>query len=93
MSDPGPQELAPFAWQPVLGIASAIGRPTDDGATVVAVRFTVAGLAPYFDRCTQVATVDNGHDVDNEVQGQPILVCRGLRGDWTDTWKRMRFLS
>jgi 4-amino-4-deoxy-L-arabinose transferase-like glycosyltransferase len=33
----------------------------------------------------QVATVDNGLDVDNEVQGTPILVCRGLRAGWAET--------
>jgi hypothetical protein len=68
-------------------------QPTDDGATVVAVRYTVDDLASYFDRCQQVATVDNRHDVDNEVQGKPILICRGLHGHWSDAWKRMRFLS
>ena len=68
-------------------------QPTDDGATVVAVRYTVDDLAPYFDRCRQVAKVDNRHDIDNEAQGTPILVCRGLIGDWSDVWKRMRFLS
>ena len=43
--------------------------------------------------CRQVATVDNGQGVNNEVQGKPILVCHGLRGDWAEVWKRMRFLS
>ena len=87
---------------PVLGLPrpfsphnsyADFGQPTDDRATVVAVRYTVEDLAPYFDRCRQVATVDNGQGIRNEVQGKPILVCHGLRGDWTDVWKRMRFLS
>jgi len=38
-------------------------------------------------------TVDNRLDIDNEVGGAPILVCRGLRGHWPDVWKRLRFLS
>jgi hypothetical protein len=67
--------------------------PPDDGATVVAVRFPVERLAPFFDACEQVGTVDNGLDVDNEVQGRPILVCRGLRGTWPDVWAELRFLS
>ena len=69
------------------------GQPTDDRATVVAVRYTVKDLAPYFDRCRQVATVDNRLGINNEVQGKPILVCQGLRGHWTGVWKRLRFLS
>lgn len=68
-------------------------RPDDDDATVVAVRFAVDDLAPYFRRCEQVGRVDNGRDVDNEVQGAPIVVCRGLRGTWSTTWGSLRFLS
>ena len=56
-------------------------------------RFPVDRLQPHFARCEQVATVDNGLDIDNEVQGQPILVCRGLRGTWEATWEGLRFLS
>ena len=54
---------------------------------------TVATLEQWFARCKQVATVDNGLDIDNEVQGQPIVVCRGLRTTWPETWAQLRFLS
>ena len=40
-----------------------------------------------------MATVDNRLDVSNEVQGTPILVCRGLVGTWSDVWEELRFLS
>jgi len=53
----------------------------------------VKDLVTYFDRCEQVATIDNRKDVENEAQGTPILVCHGLRRDWHQTWTRMRFLS
>jgi hypothetical protein len=82
----------PAAYSPHNSYAD-FRQPHDDGATVVAIRFDVAGLAPYFDGCQQVATVDNGRGIDNEVQGQPILVCRGLHGHWSQVWARMRFLS
>jgi hypothetical protein len=68
-------------------------QPRDDGAVVVAVRFNTADLNPYFDRCDQVARVDNGRNIDNEVQGQPILVCRGLHGHWSHVWEMLRFLA
>jgi 4-amino-4-deoxy-L-arabinose transferase-like glycosyltransferase len=68
-------------------------QPTDDDATVVAVRFSVGRLQPFFDRCEQVGTVDNGLDIANEVQGAPIVVCRGLRGSWREVWLQLRFLS
>jgi hypothetical protein len=68
-------------------------RPTDDRATVVAVRYRPEDLASEFARCTRVATVDNHHDVANEAQGVPILVCRGLRAPWAETWPRLRHVS
>lgn len=69
-------------------------RPTDDAATVVAVRFSPGGrLDPWFESCEVIDHVDNGLGVDNEVQGQPIMVCRGLRGTWEEVWPQLRFLS
>lgn len=91
----GPDHGLPPAFSPHNAYAD-FRRPADSdgGATVVAVRASVDGrLASHFDRCTQVALVDNGLGIDTEVQGQPILVCRGLRGTWTEVWAAMRFLS
>lgn len=69
-------------------------RPTDDDATVVTVRLSPGDrLDPWFDSCEVVAHVDNGLDVENEVQGQPIMVCRGLLGTWEQVWPQLRFLS
>jgi 4-amino-4-deoxy-L-arabinose transferase-like glycosyltransferase len=87
---------------PVLGLPSAYSahngyvefrRPDDDHATVVAVRYEPEDLAPYFGRCAQVARVDNSQGVDNEAQGTPIVVCRGLRDPWSETWPRLRHVS
>jgi hypothetical protein len=68
-------------------------RPTDDDATVVAVRYRPQELTRYFDSCRQVARVDNHRDIDNEAQGTPIVVCRGLRSPWSETWPRLRSVS
>ena len=65
-------------------------RPHDDGATVVAVRQTPAYLDRWFRHCEVAARVDNGLGVDNEAQGKPISVCRGLRGSWRTVWPQMR---
>lgn len=89
----GPAHGLPQAYSPHNGYAD-FRRPDDDTATVVAIRFATDGrIAPHFEQCTQVATVDNGLGIDTEVQGQPILVCRGLRGRWSDVWEELRFLS
>jgi hypothetical protein len=68
-------------------------RPSDDDATVVAVRYALPLLEPHFDRCEEVAVVDNEHHIDNEVRGAPIIVCRGLRGAWPEVWSQLRHLS
>jgi 4-amino-4-deoxy-L-arabinose transferase-like glycosyltransferase len=68
-------------------------QPSDPDAVVVAVRFAPDDLTRYFTTCDQVAKIDNGVDVDNEAQGQPIVVCRGLREDWPTIWRSLRKLS
>ena len=68
-------------------------EPTDPDATVVAIRFRLPQLREHFVECEQVATVDNGYDIDNEVQGTPISVCRGLRRPWPETWDALRRFS
>ncbi|WP_068396498.1 ArnT family glycosyltransferase [Kribbia dieselivorans] len=89
----GPARGLPPAYSPHNAYAD-FRRPSDDDATVVAVRFRPDGtLARHFDACTQVATVDNGLGIDTEVQGQPILICRGLHGTWPEVWDDLRSLS
>ncbi|MFP3880887.1 MAG: hypothetical protein ACLFRT_08320 [Actinomycetota bacterium] len=68
-------------------------QPTDDSATVVAVRYHPDTLAPHFATCRKVAEVDNGHGVENEAQGQPIVICRGLRTNWEEVWPELRHLD
>ena len=84
----------PPAFSPHNGYAD-FRRPTDDSATVVAVRYGAADgyLSEFFDACTEVDRVDNGLDVEIESQGTPILVCRGLRGTWPEVWEELRFLA
>lgn len=69
------------------------GQPSDDDATVVAVRYPADRLAELFDHCTQVATVETPHDTPNEIRNAPIHVCRGLRGTWDELWPRLRHLG
>lgn len=68
-------------------------RPTDDDATVVAVRLPRSFLARHFRSCRPATTVDNGFGIDNEAQGAPITVCRGLVGTWGQVWPDFRHIS
>lgn len=68
-------------------------QPDQDGATVVAVRMSRDLLDQHFARCDPATTVDNGLGIDNEVQGAPIWVCRGLEGTWAQRWPAFRHYS
>lgn len=61
-------------------------RPDNDRATVVAVRMPREFLDQHFASCRRAATLDNGRGIDNEAQGQPVWVCRGLQGTWRERW-------
>ena len=88
----GPSRGLPRAYSPHNSYAD-FGRPDDPDATVLAVRMHPRQLERWFDSCAIVARVDNGLDVDNEVQGALIVVCTGLRGSWASAWDDLRFLS
>jgi hypothetical protein len=47
----------------------------------------------YFEECTLAAELDNGVDVDNEEQGEPILVCAGPKAPWSELWPHFRHLD
>lgn len=69
-------------------------QPNNDTATVIAIRFDPAGpLTRHFEQCSRVATIDNGRGIPTEAQDEPILVCRGLRGNWAEVWEQLRFVS
>lgn len=88
----GPARDLPPAHSPHNSYAD-FRQPTDDDATVVTLRYPADWLAPHFERCEQVATVDNRYDVPNEVHGTPVHVCRGLRATWSETWEELRRFS
>ncbi|GAA1681454.1 glycosyltransferase family 39 protein [Glycomyces endophyticus] len=62
------------------------GPPPADAGTVVVVGLPPAQVGVYFEACTVEAELDNGVGVDNEEQGEAVLVCTGLRGTWDEVW-------
>lgn len=67
------------------------GPPPADGDPAILVN---AGLmSGEFSSCEVRATVDNGLGVENEEQGVPVFLCRGLRQPWGATWDRWRHLN
>jgi hypothetical protein len=54
--------------------------PDDEPAgTIVTVRYPRRALEPYCDPIGPVAVVGNRDDLDNQLAGAPLFVCRGLR--------------
>ena len=63
------------------------GPPPDDATTVIVVGFYDRKfVTPYFDQVERAATISNRAGVDNEENGLPIWVARGLKRPWVDMW-------
>jgi 4-amino-4-deoxy-L-arabinose transferase-like glycosyltransferase len=45
--------------------------------------------APYFKACRRLARIDDGVGLDNDEQGEPVLVCR-VAGSWRALWPKLR---
>ena len=44
----------------------------------------------FFRDCRQVATVDNGLGLDNDEQGDTVLLCSGTTLPWQQLWPSLR---
>jgi hypothetical protein len=71
------------------------GPPGGDGRVVIVVGYDQdrAFLQRQFRSVTLAGRLDNGQGIDNEEQGHPIWVCRGLRGTWAASWRDWRHYS
>jgi hypothetical protein len=69
------------------------GPPPAGTDVVVIVGGQVPDLQASFGSCDVVDRLDNGVDVDNEEQGQPIAVCRDPLRPWSEIWKDVRHLD
>jgi 4-amino-4-deoxy-L-arabinose transferase-like glycosyltransferase len=80
---------------PVYSAQNALfdqARPPDDATTVVFVGGEY-DLARTLFTCRVVARLDNGVDVDNEEQREPVAVCTDPRLPWTQLWDRLHHLD
>ena len=66
------------------------GRPPESATVVVFVGGEVDYASTLFSSCTTLAHLDNGVDVDNEEQGEPVAVCRAPVGSWRTIWPRLK---
>jgi 4-amino-4-deoxy-L-arabinose transferase-like glycosyltransferase len=81
---------------PVFSAQNALydqDRPPESVTTMVVVGGQYGDVRPLFDRCQVRTHLDNGVDVDNEEQGEPIAVCTGPTAPWTVLWPRLHHLD
>jgi 4-amino-4-deoxy-L-arabinose transferase-like glycosyltransferase len=67
--------------------------PPADTRTVVVVGGQLAALRSAFASCEVIDRLDNGVDVDNEEQGEPIAVCRDPLRPWPELWAALAHLD
>jgi hypothetical protein len=80
---------------PVYSAQNALfdqARPPDDTTTVVFVGGEYDFARTLLD-CHVVGRLDNGVDVDNEEQGEPVAVCTHPRLAWPRLWDRLHHLD
>lgn len=70
-----------------------LGPPPGDGGKVIIVGGQLNQVRSLFASCEVQDRLDNGLDVDNEEQGQPIALCHGLTRSWSEVWPQLRHLS
>jgi 4-amino-4-deoxy-L-arabinose transferase-like glycosyltransferase len=71
----------------------SLGPPAESAKTVVVVGAMLERVRQYFAGCTIAQSLDNGVDVDNEEQGEPIAVCTGRLVGWDVIWPALRHLD
>jgi hypothetical protein len=64
-----------------------VPAPADTHALVTGFA-AAADLAPFFDRCRRLATIDDGIGLKNQEQGMPLLLCRPTAA-WPKLWPRL----
>lgn len=69
------------------------GPPPDGAAPVVTVGLAPTEMAAHLEGCRVVARIDNSGDVDNDEQGEPVMLCRAPRGSWSEQWPELRHLG
>lgn len=65
-------------------------RPPESATVVIMVGGQFDAVRNRFESCDVIDHLDNGVDVDNEEQGEPVAVCRNPIGGWATVWPTLR---
>jgi len=70
-----------------------LGPPPVGITSAIVLGFRRSDLAQWFGSVRQVATIDNGVQLDNDEQGGAVWLCAAPRQSWPELWQRMRQLG
>lgn len=69
------------------------GPPSDSATAVITVGMDREYLERFFTDIQSAGQFDNGLDIDNDEQGEPLFVCRNPRAPWADMWAGAKHLG
>ncbi|MEV6278481.1 glycosyltransferase family 39 protein [Nocardia sp. NPDC051832] len=69
------------------------GPPSDTASEVITIGIDPDRLTAVFADCRSAGHLDNGLDLDNDEQGEPILVCRNPRAPGSELWPEAKHLG
>lgn len=69
------------------------GPPPEKPGPVIAIGFEAEEAASFLRGCALTARVHTSADIDNEEDGQPVLVCAGPKHSWSAQWSQIRHLD
>lgn len=69
------------------------GPPPNGAAPVIVVGYDLATASEHMRGCRLAARISNTDGIDNDENGEPVLVCAGPQTSWTDEWPRLRHLG
>ncbi len=86
-------------YGPALGLPAAHsghntywwwGPPPADTENAILIGWSLDWAPTFFDDVRQAGTVENRYGIDNDEDGGPILLARGMRATWAEVWPRFR---
>jgi dolichyl-phosphate-mannose-protein mannosyltransferase len=86
-------------YGPAIGLPAAFsghntfwwwGPPPDTTTAAVVVGYDESYLHRFCSSVRPAGHLENGLDVDNDEEGEPIAVCTGLRAPWSVLWPELR---
>ncbi|CAM4191978.1 glycosyltransferase family 39 protein [Nocardia ninae] len=69
------------------------GPPSDTATEVLTVGLERDYLTRFCTDLQPAGHIDNGLDIDNDEQGEPLFVCRNPRASWSELWPQAKHLG